>query len=120
MRVASVVAAPSRRPDLPRMSSVRSGFFFCGMAQEPVEKRFGEVEEAEFGRGVEGELFGEAGDVEAEGGDGLGELEGEVAVAGCVHASWGWGRRSRVRGRRWCGRGRGLRRRRRRSRAGRG
>ena len=41
MRVASVVAAPRRRPDFPRMSSVRSGFFFCGIALEPVEKRSG-------------------------------------------------------------------------------
>ncbi len=38
MSVASVVAAPRRRPDLPRISSVRSGFFFCGIALEPVEK----------------------------------------------------------------------------------
>ena len=46
---------------------------------------FGEVDEAELGGGVEGELFGEAGDVEAEGGDGLGEVEREVAVGGGVH-----------------------------------
>lgn len=27
-----------RRPDLPRASSAMSGFFFCGMIDEPVEK----------------------------------------------------------------------------------
>ncbi len=47
---------------------------------------FGEIEEAELGGGVERELLGEARDVDAEGGDGLRELEGEVAVAGRVHA----------------------------------
>ena len=29
------------RADLPRASSVRSGFFFCGIAEEPVEKASG-------------------------------------------------------------------------------
>ena len=47
---------------------------------------FGEVDEAEFGGGVEGELFGEARDVKAERGGGLREVEHEVAVGGGVHA----------------------------------
>ncbi len=32
------VRLPMRRPDLPRASSAMSGFFFCGMIDEPVEK----------------------------------------------------------------------------------
>ncbi len=32
------VRLPMRRPDLPRASSAMSGFFFCGMIEEPVEK----------------------------------------------------------------------------------
>ena len=31
------------RPDLPRTSSGTSGFFFCGMIDEPVQKRSGIV-----------------------------------------------------------------------------
>ena len=41
MSAESAVAAPSRRADLPRASSVRSGLFFCGIAEEPVEKASG-------------------------------------------------------------------------------
>ncbi|MNR17157.1 hypothetical protein D3C85_1338010 [compost metagenome] len=33
--------APNTRPDLPRTSSGTSGFFFCGMIEEPVQKRSG-------------------------------------------------------------------------------
>ena len=80
---------------------------------------FGEVDEAELGGGVEGELFGEAGDVEAEGGGGLGEVEHEVAVGGRVHGVGGGGGEAEGVGRRWCGRARGLRRRWLRSRGGR-
>ncbi len=32
------VRFPISRPDLPRASSAMSGFFFCGMIEEPVEK----------------------------------------------------------------------------------
>lgn len=39
LRVASrPVRLPMRRPDLPRASSAMSGFFFCGMIDDPVEK----------------------------------------------------------------------------------
>ena len=31
------VRSPMSRPDLPRVSSAMSGFFFCGMMDEPVE-----------------------------------------------------------------------------------
>ena len=31
------VRSPMRRPDLPRVSSATSGFFFCGMIDDPVE-----------------------------------------------------------------------------------
>ncbi len=34
----SPVRLPISRPDLPRASSAMSGFFFCGMIEEPVEK----------------------------------------------------------------------------------
>ena len=37
MMVSSVVSAPYTRPVLPRISSHTSGFFFCGMMDEPVE-----------------------------------------------------------------------------------
>ena len=36
-RVSRPVRLPIRRPDLPRASSAMSGFFFCGMIDEPVE-----------------------------------------------------------------------------------
>ena len=52
---------------------------------------FGEVDEAELGGGVEGEFFGEAGDVEAEGGGGLREVEHEVAVGSRVERVGGRG-----------------------------
>src|ERR1035441_7987830 len=35
------VAAPNSRADLPRSNSVKSGFFFCGIAEEPVENASG-------------------------------------------------------------------------------
>ncbi len=35
--VRSVIKSPKTRPDLPRISSVISGFFFCGIMDEPVE-----------------------------------------------------------------------------------
>jgi hypothetical protein len=31
------VRVPSKRPDLPRRSSSASGFFFCGIREDPVE-----------------------------------------------------------------------------------
>ena len=46
----------------------------------------GEFDEVEFRGGVEGDLFGEARDVQAERGGGLREVEHEVAVGGGVHA----------------------------------
>ena len=39
---------------------MRSGFFFCGMALEPVEKASGSVDKAELRGGKERDLFGEA------------------------------------------------------------
>ena len=33
----SATKSPTTRPVLPRMSSAKSGFFFCGMMDEPVE-----------------------------------------------------------------------------------
>ena len=38
MTVRRVVKSPKTRPDFPRTSSAMSGFFFCGMMEEPVEK----------------------------------------------------------------------------------
>ena len=37
MTVRMAVRLPYTRPVLPRMSSGMSGFFFCGMMEEPVE-----------------------------------------------------------------------------------
>ena len=37
----SVVAAPTSLPHLPRINSVKSGFFFCSIALEPVENASG-------------------------------------------------------------------------------
>ena len=36
--VKSVIKSPNTLPDLPRINSVISGFFFCGIMDEPVEK----------------------------------------------------------------------------------
>ena len=33
----SATRLPTTRPDLPRVSSAKSGFFFCGMMEDPVE-----------------------------------------------------------------------------------
>ncbi|MCY1275947.1 hypothetical protein D9M70_245990 [compost metagenome] len=41
IRVSRPVRWPNTRPDLPRTSSGTSGFFFCGMIEEPVQKRSG-------------------------------------------------------------------------------
>ena len=41
MRVSSENKLPKTRPDLPRTSSGTSGFFFCGIMDEPVQKRSG-------------------------------------------------------------------------------
>ena len=35
--VSTDTRSPMSRPDLPRASSAESGFFFCGMIEEPVE-----------------------------------------------------------------------------------
>ena len=35
--VSSAIRSPKARPALPRTSSAISGFFFCGMMEEPVE-----------------------------------------------------------------------------------
>ena len=37
MTVSRVTSEPYTRPVLPRTSSATSGFFFCGMMEEPVE-----------------------------------------------------------------------------------
>ena len=37
MTVSRPIRFPKTRPDLPRMSSAMSGFFFCGMIELPVE-----------------------------------------------------------------------------------
>ena len=34
----STTSPPIARPALPRASSATSGFFFCGMSEEPVQK----------------------------------------------------------------------------------
>ena len=49
----------------------------------------GQLDEAELGGRVEGDLLGEAAGVEAEHGERLQVFEDEVAVAGCVHAVGG-------------------------------
>src|SRR6185437_2554004 len=49
----------------------------------------GELDEGKLGSGVEGDLFGEARDVQAARGGGLGEVKHEVAVGGGVHAVGG-------------------------------
>src|SRR3569833_795746 len=41
MSVNSAIKSPLTRPVLPRTSSGTSGFFFCGMMDEPVQKRSG-------------------------------------------------------------------------------
>ena len=38
MAVRSAIKSPYTRPVLPRISSATSGFFFCGMMEEPVAK----------------------------------------------------------------------------------
>ena len=38
MTVSKAVRSPNTLPDFPRTSSAISGFFFCGMMLEPVEK----------------------------------------------------------------------------------
>ena len=43
MRVSIVMRSPKTRPDLPRAVSGTSGFFFCGMIEEPVVKRSGSL-----------------------------------------------------------------------------
>ena len=37
MVTSSATRSPTTRPVFPRMSSAKSGFFFCGMMDEPVE-----------------------------------------------------------------------------------
>ena len=39
IRVRRLISCPYTRPVLPRASSGTSGFFFCGMIEEPVQKR---------------------------------------------------------------------------------
>ena len=41
IRVSREIRWPLTRPTLPRTSSGTSGFFFCGMIEEPVQKRSG-------------------------------------------------------------------------------
>ena len=48
------------RPVLPRASSATSGFFFCGMIDEPVQKRSASAHEAEARVHPQDELLGEA------------------------------------------------------------
>ena len=38
MVTSSATKSPTTRPILPRVSSAKSGFFFCGMIDEPVAK----------------------------------------------------------------------------------
>jgi hypothetical protein len=44
--VSRLIRWPLTRPLLPRTSSGTSGFFFCGMIEEPVQKRSGRFDEA--------------------------------------------------------------------------
>ena len=77
---------------LPRMSSVRSGFFFCGMALEPVEKASGRSIKPNSAVAWRVISSAKRRDVQAERGASLGEVEEEVAVCWLRRWSWGWGR----------------------------
>ena len=54
------------RPTLARISSVRSGFFFCGMALEPVENASGKINESKLSRREKRDLFGKPAQVQAD------------------------------------------------------
>ena len=60
MTTASWVKAPSSRPALARTSSAASGFFFCGMIDEPVVKASVRRDEAELRRHPDDDLLGQA------------------------------------------------------------
>ena len=68
------------RPDLPRASSAMSGFFFCGMIDEPGGIRVVERDEAELPRVPDDDVLGEAGEVDAELRGDEGELGHDIAA----------------------------------------
>ena len=55
-----------RRPALPRASSAMSGFFFCGMIDDPVEKASSQRHEAKLDRGPRDDLLRDAREVNAD------------------------------------------------------
>ncbi len=72
------VRLPIRRPTCPRASSAMSGFFFCGMIDEPVESVV-QGDEGELLRVPDDDLLGDPGEVHADHRGDEGELRHEVA-----------------------------------------
>ncbi len=86
MRVIRPIRWPTTRPVLPRASSGTSGFFFCGMMDEPVVKRSAMSHKAKVLAHPQDQLFAQAADVHHAQAGGGGELDGKVAVAHGVQA----------------------------------
>ena len=79
--VSSPVRLPTNRPDLPRASSAMSGFFFCGMIDDPVAQASSSRAQPNSVDVQRHDLLPQPGEVDAEQGRGEAELGGEVAVA---------------------------------------
>ena len=88
---------PTTRGALARSSSAASGFFFCGMIDEPLVHASRQLDEAELLAGPEHELGAQPREVGRAGRRGAEEVEDEVAVGDGVDRVRRDARRSRAR-----------------------